>query len=212
MKKILFAVFFTLVFSVTSLSADGQVPGTFKFAFTGGGGMTVGYGDLEDDYESEMTGTYFGGFSGYYAYDDMISFFAGLDYAKRPYKIKYDNGTTTGKSKINASFMDINAGLRFTNFQGFFFEAGPFIGVPVGDWKYDNSGSLEGGDDKVPGKYSKVEVGLSVGGGYLLSLSETVDISLGVFMKGALTKGYDDGDTKLSSRMLGAKLGVEVKF
>jgi len=195
MKKVLFAAVAVFVVSGSSaLYSQGLEAGSMKFGLYGGGGVNYVSGEAVGSPEAKAAGSYFFGVNGLYNITDTGSLFAGLEYSYRPYKIK-STGLWDYTSTIKAKFIDVNLGYRFTNFQGFYFEGGLFVGVPAGTWKYEGEGDMEGSGN-CENKYTKNEIGLMVGAGYLVPIAETADLNIGVVMKKSFTKGYDDDFTK----------------
>ncbi|HPM34857.1 MAG TPA: outer membrane beta-barrel protein [Spirochaetota bacterium] len=195
MKKVLFAAVAVFVVSGSSaLYSQGLEAGSVKFGLYGGGGVNYVSGEAVGSPEAKAAGSYFFGVNGLYNITDTGSLFAGLEYSYRPYKIK-STGLWDYTSTIKAKFIDVNLGYRFTNFQGFYFEGGLFVGVPAGTWKYEGEGDMEGSGN-CENKYTKNEIGLMVGAGYLVPIAETADLNIGVVMKKSFTKGYDDDFTK----------------
>jgi len=195
MKKVFFAAVAVFVVSGSSaLYSQGLEAGSMKFGLYGGGGVNYVSGEAVGSPEAKAAGSYFFGVNGLYNITDTGSLFAGLEYSYRPYKIK-STGLWDYTSTIKAKFIDVNLGYRFTNFQGFYFEGGLFVGVPAGTWKYEGEGDMEGSGN-CENKYTKNEIGLMVGAGYLVPIAETADLNIGVVMKKSFTKGYDDDFTK----------------
>jgi len=213
MKKVLFAAVAVFVVSGSSaLYSQGLEAGGVKFSLYGGGGINYPVvKESLDYYEADpvTSGSYFIGFNGFYNVSDTGSLFAGLEYSNMSYKLDiestYPGFEEKSTAKLKAKYMDVNLGYRFTNFQGFYFDAGLFVGVPVGEWKFQDGG-------KASGSEKKNEVGLLVGAGYLIPIAETADLNIGLILKRSFTNGYDDGDLKLKRQLLAVKAGVEMKF
>ncbi len=211
MKKVLFAAVAVFVVSGSSaLYSQGLEAGSMKFGLYGGGGVNYVSGEAVGSPEAKAAGSYFFGVNGLYNITDTGSLFVGLEYSYRPYKLE-STGLFEYTSTIKAKFIDVNLGYRFTNFQGFYFEGGLFVGVPAGTWKYEGEGDMEGSGN-CENKYTKNEIGLMVGAGYLVPIAETADLNIGVVMKKSFTKGYDDDFTKLKTQLFAVKAGVEMKF
>lgn len=211
MKKVFFAAVAVFVVSGSSaLYSQGLEAGSMKFGLYGGGGVNYVSGEAVGSPEAKAAGSYFFGVNGLYNITDTGSLFVGLEYSYRPYKLE-STGLFEYTSTIKAKFIDVNLGYRFTNFQGFYFEGGLFVGVPAGTWKYKGEGDLEGSGN-CENKDTKNEIGLMVGAGYLVPIAETADLNIGVVMKKSFTKGYDDGFTKLKTQLFAVKAGVEMKF
>ena len=212
MKKLFFAAFAAVLVSGSSaLYSQGLEAGGVKFGLYGGGGANYAAGTAPSGTESAMAGSYFFGVNGFYNLSDTGSLFAGLEYSSSPYKLEFSQAGVDYTRTIKAKFLDINLGYRFTNFQGFYFDAGMFIGTPMSDWKEKYSGDISGSVD-VDNKDTKTEVGLLLGAGYLVPIAETADLNIGVLLKRSFKNGYDDGTTKLKRQLFAVKAGVEMKF
>jgi len=212
MKKLFFAAVAVLVVSGSSaLYSQGLEAGSVKFGLYGGGGGNYTAGEMPSGTDPVMAGSYFFGVNGFYNLTDTGSLFGGLEYSYSPYKLDNSDSGYDYTTTIKAKFLDINLGYRFTNFQGFYFDAGLFIGTPMGEWKtktsgdYSDSGEAENSD-------TKTEVGLLVGAGYLIPITETADFNVGILLKRSFKYGYNDGDYKLRRQLLAVKAGVEMKF
>jgi len=212
MKKVLFAAVAVFVVSGSSaLYSQGLEAGSVKFGLYGGGGVNYVSGEAVGSPEAKAAGSYFFGVSGFYNLTDTGSLFGGLEYSYSPYKLDNSDEGYDYTTTIKAKFLDINLGYRFTNFQGFYFEGGLFVGVPAGTWKYKVEGDLEGSGN-CENKDTKTEVGLLVGAGYLVPIAETADFNIGILLKRSFKYGYNDGDYKLRRQLLAVKAGVEMKF
>ena len=212
MKKVFFAAVAVLAVAGSSaLYSQGLEAGGVKFGLYGGGGVNYAAGEALSGNESAAAGSYFFGVNGFYNLTDTGSLFAGLEYSYSPYKLDYSSSFSDYTTTIKAKFLDVNLGYRFTNFQGFYFDAGLFIGTPMGTWKTKYSGDLSGSGE-VNKSDTKTEIGLLVGAGYLIPVAETADLNLGILLKRSFTNGYDDGTTKLKRQLFAFKAGVEMKF
>jgi len=212
MRKVFFAAVAVLLVSGSSaLYSQGLEAGSVKFGLYGGGGVNYVSGEAVGSPEAKAAGSYFFGVNGLYNITDTGSLFVGLEYSYRPYKLDYDNVFGEYTTTLKAKFMDVNLGYRFTNFQGFYFDAGLFIGTPMGKWKTKTSGDISGSGE-AENSDTKTEVGLMVGAGYLVPIAETADLNIGVLLKRSFKNGYDDSYTKLKSQLFAVKAGVEMKF
>ncbi len=212
MKKVFFAAVAVLLVSGSSaIYSQGLEAGGAKFGFYGGGGANYAAGEFPSGTDSAMAGSYFFGVNGFYNLSDMGSLFGGLEYSYSPYKLDYSQAGIDSTTTIKAKFLDINIGYRFTNFQGFYFDAGLFIGSPMGKWKYEISGD-NSDSGEVENSDTKTEIGLLAGAGYLIPIAETADFNIGVLIKRSFKYGYNDGDNKLRRQLFAVKAGVEMKF
>jgi hypothetical protein len=127
--------------------------------------------------------------------------YSSVDYQYKSSVIMYNAPLKT--TTYSRRYLDTFAGFRFM-YKKIFFDAGPYFGLGLGKMKYDGGTAYKG---ELPDNIVHNDFGFLLGFGFMIRLSDSCGLELGVQDRFGLVKIVDGNGLEMSNNVLALNVG-----